>query len=255
MMSHVDVDLLGWCVVANVVAVDGPDGQRSGRTGTPHFWAGTKVWVLPPQWGDGGEKVFVVGRHRGRPGGVVRMVIGRRALTSFRVRGVYSPTVWRELVRPWRQDVPTARVWQSREETEQFAAYWNEVIGTDTGEASSSEGSAERPVDPRRHEPDDEPAVSTPVVERYLDDVVRTVRVRLEAHESLESIAGWLLTGPTPWPIGAIKVLWEAGTSLSDAKTAVDSALAVTDPRQVSAARALREDLWLAWVALPPDLG
>jgi hypothetical protein len=198
MMSYVDGDLLGWSVVANVLAVDGPDGQRSGRTGTQHFSAGTKVWVLPPQWGDGGEKVFVVGRHRGRRGGPVRMVISRRSLTSFRVRGVYSPTVWRELVRPWRQDVPTAQVWRSREEAEQFAAYWSEATGTDTQESASSEGCADRPVDPDGHEPDDEPAVSTQDVEACLDDVVRSVDAPVEAKDSLESVAVWLLTGPTP---------------------------------------------------------
>lgn len=128
--------LLGWSVVANVASIDGPHGQRSGRTGTRHFSPGTKVWVLPPQWGDGGEKVFVVGRHRGRRGGLVRMVISRRDLTSFRVRGVYSPAVWRELVRPWR-DVPTARAWQNREEAEELAAYWNAAaasLGTVDGD-------------------------------------------------------------------------------------------------------------------------
>jgi hypothetical protein len=50
---------------------------------------------------DGGDNVIVVGQHRGggqrRP---ARMVLPRHYLVDFRVRGVYSPAVHRELVRP-----------------------------------------------------------------------------------------------------------------------------------------------------------
>ena len=38
-------ELLTWCLVANV----------DPRRGTRHFAPGTRVWVLPPHWGDGGE--------------------------------------------------------------------------------------------------------------------------------------------------------------------------------------------------------
>lgn len=66
MTTHDGANLLGWCVVANVATHTrhGPGGQDIYR-GLNHFAAGAKVWVLPVQWGDGGENVFVVGRHRG----------------------------------------------------------------------------------------------------------------------------------------------------------------------------------------------
>ncbi|MDP9094863.1 MAG: hypothetical protein M3N95_18485 [Actinomycetota bacterium] len=110
--------LLTWCVVANVVG-DGGSG------GTRHFSPGTKVWVLPPQWGDGGEDVFVAGHHRGQRGGLVRMVLPRRHLVAFRVKPVYSFSVMAQLERPWRDDQSRARMWSSKDEAEQVVAIWS----------------------------------------------------------------------------------------------------------------------------------
>jgi hypothetical protein len=116
-----DESLLTWCVVANVGSATSSADEPAG---TKHFSAGTKVWVLPPQWGDGGEDVFVVGRHRGRPGGLVRMVVPRRHLTDFRVKPVYSPAVMAQLENPWRDDQVRARLWSSEEEAQQVVEIW-----------------------------------------------------------------------------------------------------------------------------------
>lgn len=86
-------ELLTWCVVANVATEThhGEDGLDV-RAGVHHFAPRAKLWVLPPQWGDGSDNVIVVGQHRGgghrRP---ARMVLPRHYLVDFRVRGVYSP--------------------------------------------------------------------------------------------------------------------------------------------------------------------
>jgi hypothetical protein len=104
-------ELLGWCVVANVAA----DGLK-------HFSPGTKVWVLPPQWGDGGQDVVVVGRHRGSPGPVSQMVVPRVHLTNFRVRGVYQPAVHRQLTKHMKHR--ELRQWESREEAEKVVEWW-----------------------------------------------------------------------------------------------------------------------------------
>ncbi len=104
-------ELLGWCVVANVAA----DGLK-------HFSPGTKVWVLPPQWGDGGQDVVVVGRHRGSPGPVSQMVVPRVHLTNFRVRGVYQPAVHRQLTKHLKHR--ELRQWESREEAEKVVEWW-----------------------------------------------------------------------------------------------------------------------------------
>jgi hypothetical protein len=54
-------------VVANVAGetAHGEDGLDI-RQGLRHFVAGARVWVLPPQWGDGGTDVLVAGT--GAPG-------------------------------------------------------------------------------------------------------------------------------------------------------------------------------------------
>jgi hypothetical protein len=91
--------------------------------------AGAKVWVLPPQWGDGGADVIVVGYHRGTRGrGLARMVVPRRHLTGFRVQAVYSPAVARELTRPLtelgREHAPAT--WPTREAAEETAGSWRD---------------------------------------------------------------------------------------------------------------------------------
>jgi len=112
------------CVVANVAEeTSRGEGGLEVRAGLRHFAAGAKVWVLPPQWGDGGNQLYVVGRHRGAPDRYVRMVVSRRHLTRFRVREIYSPAVVRALLRP---DGPrTPRLWNDRAEAGEAATAWN----------------------------------------------------------------------------------------------------------------------------------
>ncbi len=121
----------GFCVVANIAEETAwGEGGLELRRGASHFAAGARVWVLPPQWGDGGEQLIVAGHHRGTRGrrGLARMVISRRHLVSFRVQGIYSPAVMRALARPLTElgwDCPP-RLWNSREEAEQTAASWRD---------------------------------------------------------------------------------------------------------------------------------
>ena len=37
------------------------------KLGTKHFSPGTKVYCAPGHWGDGGENIVVIGKHRGSP--------------------------------------------------------------------------------------------------------------------------------------------------------------------------------------------
>src|SRR5689334_13524308 len=49
-----------FCVAANVAEETAHgEGGLELRRGIKHFPTGAKVWVLPPQWGDGGAKVIV----------------------------------------------------------------------------------------------------------------------------------------------------------------------------------------------------
>ena len=104
------------------------EGGLDVRAGARHFAPGAKVWVLPPQWGDGGHQVIVAGHHRGTRGrrGLARMVLPRRHLTGFRVQGVYSPAVIRALTRPLTDlgldHAPRLRA--TRQQAEDAAAAW-----------------------------------------------------------------------------------------------------------------------------------
>jgi hypothetical protein len=125
-----DGQLLAFCVVANVAAetAHGEDGLDI-RRGIKHFTAGAKVWVLPIQWGDGGEKLIVVGRHRGSAGPYIRMVISRAHLTNLRVRPIYSPRLLHMLTKPYRHDQDRGpELWQSHEEAEEFVRRWRPLL-------------------------------------------------------------------------------------------------------------------------------
>ncbi len=82
-----------WCAVANIVMEReyGPHGSLK-RSGTKHFPPGAKVYALSFFWGDAGERVTVLGRHRGSHR-YVTMVVSTDCLANWRTEQVYSPRV------------------------------------------------------------------------------------------------------------------------------------------------------------------
>jgi hypothetical protein len=113
-------ELLGWAVVANVAKITARgEGGLELRSGLKHFSGGAKLWVAPARWGDGGEKINVVGRHRGSKR-YIAIVVPTRFLTNFRVRGIYSPTVYRLLTDGWHA------LWPDQATAQRFCEYWNQ---------------------------------------------------------------------------------------------------------------------------------
>lgn len=92
-----------WCLVANVVEERnfGPGGGER-RRGTKHFAPGAKVCAFPVLWGDGYEKIKVVGRHR-ESHRFVKMVIPSKWLTNWRAQLVYSPFLIAQFQGVWGQ--------------------------------------------------------------------------------------------------------------------------------------------------------
>ncbi len=86
-----------WCLVGNIVD-EHPSGEKGWEVkhGTKHFSPGTKIYAFPAQWGDGYEKIIVVGRHRGSKD-FVTMVIKSELVTNWRAKVVYNPEVLRRL--------------------------------------------------------------------------------------------------------------------------------------------------------------
>jgi len=89
-------DDLVWCLVGNVGGVRGLECDAAEATGTKHFSFGTKVFCLPPLWGDGYENVAVIGKHRGARRSVM-IVMPSSRITNWRVQVVYKPEVLRLL--------------------------------------------------------------------------------------------------------------------------------------------------------------
>jgi hypothetical protein len=82
-----------WCLVANVTREPHPEGPVGDlRIGLKHFSPGTKLYCFPHAWGDGGDRLRVLGRHRGGSK-LINIVIANRFLTNWRVQKVFNPQV------------------------------------------------------------------------------------------------------------------------------------------------------------------
>lgn len=81
-----------WCLVGNVVKERpyGPDHEV--RLGTKRFTPGTKVYCYPGQWGDGYDRIYVLGRPRERYD-LIRLIMPRKHIENFRLQRVYNPQV------------------------------------------------------------------------------------------------------------------------------------------------------------------
>lgn len=86
-----------WCPVANVV-LERPSGENVDETlsGTKHFKPGAKVYAIDAHWGMGGERVIVVGHHRGSKG-YITITMATKYLTNWRAELTYSPHIIEEL--------------------------------------------------------------------------------------------------------------------------------------------------------------
>jgi hypothetical protein len=103
-LRHIDsTTIVGpiWCPVANmgVERPYGPGGSEIKR-GSRHFAPGAKLYCDRYLWGDGYEKIQVVGHHRASHR-YVTMVVSSSWLTNWRLELAYSPHVIREFWPRW----------------------------------------------------------------------------------------------------------------------------------------------------------
>ena len=85
-----------WCLVGNIVQEHEFGESKEIRRGSKHFTPGTKVYCLPPQWGDGYDKVVAVGIARGSRRWIT-VVMSSDLITNWRAQVIYEPTVRRRL--------------------------------------------------------------------------------------------------------------------------------------------------------------
>ena len=68
--------------------------------GTKHFVEGAKLYCFPVFWGDGGEYIYVMGRHRGKGLKTSRytiIVMQSKHIHNWRCKEIHSPTVMKLL--------------------------------------------------------------------------------------------------------------------------------------------------------------
>lgn len=106
------------CLVGNVVNKQEFSETMETRLGTKHFTPGTKVYCLPPQWGDGYENAIVIGICR-KSRRWITVVMSAELITNWRVKSVYQAGVVRRLRKGF--DGFNAQ-WESREQAEALAA-------------------------------------------------------------------------------------------------------------------------------------
>lgn len=103
-----------WCLVGNVVHEHAFGTADEVRRGSKQFAAGTKVYCLPPQWGDGYESLIAVGIER-RSRSWITVVMRSRLVTNWRSARVYKPAVIRRLGNGMGE---FKRQWDSQEQVE-----------------------------------------------------------------------------------------------------------------------------------------
>ena len=85
-----------WCLVGNITDKRMYGQKHEIRYGTKNFSPGTKVYIAPHQWGDGGEQRVVLGNPRHKKG-YIECVIRREYICNFRIQKVYSPLLLKRM--------------------------------------------------------------------------------------------------------------------------------------------------------------
>jgi hypothetical protein len=89
-------------------------------SGASHYSAGTKVYCLPAQWGDGYEKIVAIGKHRNSRA-VSCLIMQSVAISNWRAQVVYSPAVLKA-IQQWCS-VQGHYNWRSRAEVEAYVLH------------------------------------------------------------------------------------------------------------------------------------
>jgi hypothetical protein len=86
-----------WCLVGNIVDKHLAGKELGIKRGTKQFVAGAKVYCFPSMWGDGYEKIMVIGKPRKRQK-LIRVIMESKYIKNWRLQKVYDPFVISEMV-------------------------------------------------------------------------------------------------------------------------------------------------------------
>ena len=79
-----------WCLVGNITEVHEFGENKNLLTGTKQFRPGAKVYMAPANWGDGYEKIVVIGcpRHKRH---YIEIIMRSAYIENYRIQKVYTP--------------------------------------------------------------------------------------------------------------------------------------------------------------------
>ena len=105
-----------WCIAANVR----PEAYGNATSpGSKHFKAGALLWVVTGYWGDGFERIHVIGRHRVSKR-LIAIIFEAARLTNWRAKQAFHPLVTKMI----GEHVPQL-AWQSQEQCVETARALN----------------------------------------------------------------------------------------------------------------------------------
>lgn len=85
-----------WCLVGNIVQEHEYGESHELRRGTKQFSSGTKVFLAPSAWGDGYEKIVVIGMPRGCRH-YIEVITYAEYIENFRMQKVYKSAVLKRM--------------------------------------------------------------------------------------------------------------------------------------------------------------
>ncbi len=132
-----------WCLVGNIVETHEYGEDHEMKTGSKHFAPGAKVFMAPVRWGDGYERISVIGKPRKKQN-YVEVIMRSELIENLRMQRVYKPAVLRRMDRSechwWgntdqdRDEIIEYLESRNPEEAENMKKkYWNPSEGTDEG--------------------------------------------------------------------------------------------------------------------------
>ena len=83
-----------WCLVGNIVEDHEYGEEHEIKHGTKQFSPGAKVYMAPPAWGDGYEKIIVIGKPRNSKR-YIEVIMRSEYIENLRMQVVYKPQILR----------------------------------------------------------------------------------------------------------------------------------------------------------------
>ena len=85
-----------WCLIGNIVNEHEFGEEHEIKVGSKQFVPGAKVCLAPVQWGDGYEKVVVIGTPRHEKH-YIEIIMQKKYIENFRLQKVYKPVILKRM--------------------------------------------------------------------------------------------------------------------------------------------------------------